>query len=71
MIEQAHIDKVLATASDTPSDLEIAALCMAIARDPKLEITCREGVEMWLDGLDDPQQASQLRERFGFDTFAA
>ncbi len=64
-------EQLLAKASDTPSDLEIAALCMAIAQDPQLDLSCKEGVELWLDGLDDSAQAVELRQRLGLGEVAA
>ncbi|MDJ0954180.1 MAG: hypothetical protein QNJ81_10920 [Acidimicrobiia bacterium] len=63
-------EQLLAKASDTPSDLEIAALCMAIARDPELDLSCKEGVELWLDGLNDSAQALELRQRLGLNGVA-
>ncbi len=63
-------EQLLAAASDTPSDLEIAALCMAIARDPELDLSCKEGVEMWLDGLGNSQQSLELRQRLGLEELA-
>ena len=32
-----------------PSDLEIAALCMAVIQDPRIDLTCKEALERWLD----------------------
>ena len=31
------------------SDIEIAAVCMAVIQDPGVELTCKEALERWLD----------------------
>jgi hypothetical protein len=31
------------------SDIEIAAVCMAVIQDPGVDLTCKEALERWLD----------------------
>jgi hypothetical protein len=31
------------------SDLEIAAVCMAIIQDPEVDLSCKEALQHWLD----------------------
>jgi hypothetical protein len=31
------------------SDLEVAAVCMAIIRDPDMDLSCKEALQGWLD----------------------
>lgn len=31
------------------SDLEIAAVCMAVIQDPHVDLSCREALERWLN----------------------
>lgn len=37
-----------------PSDIEIAAVCMAVIQDPRVDLTCREALESWLDPRHPP-----------------
>jgi len=34
------------------SDLELAAVCLEIIRDPTLDLSCRETLQQWLDSSD-------------------
>ena len=34
------------------SDLELAAVCLEIIRDPTLDLSCRETLRQWLDSSD-------------------
>jgi ribonuclease BN (tRNA processing enzyme) len=34
------------------SDLELAAVCLEIIRDPKLDLSCRDTLRQWLDSSD-------------------
>jgi hypothetical protein len=35
------------------SELELAAVCLEIMRDPSLDLSCRETLNRWLDSSDD------------------
>ncbi|MFO7549728.1 MAG: hypothetical protein R6X29_12790 [Acidimicrobiia bacterium] len=37
-----------------PTDLEIAAICLAVLRKPGIDLTCREALESWLDPTRPP-----------------
>ena len=41
------------------SDLEIAAVCMAVIQNPKVDLTCKEAMERWLDP-NHPPSANDL-----------
>jgi hypothetical protein len=34
------------------TDLELAAVCLEIMRDPSLDLTCKETLDRWLDSAD-------------------
>ncbi len=34
------------------SDIELAAVCLEIMRDPELDLSCRETLRQWLDSSD-------------------
>ena len=67
MIERAANHQTIAVTPDAPSELEIAALCMALAQNPELDLSCKDGVRMWLDSLGDAQGLSELRHRLGLE----
>ena len=36
------------------SDIEIAAVCMAVIQNPEVDLTCKEALERWLDPSNPP-----------------
>ena len=36
------------------SDIEIAAVCMAVIQNPEVDLTCKEALERWLDPNNPP-----------------
>lgn len=38
----------------TPSDIEIAAVCMAVLRIQGIDLTCKEALRHWLDPENPP-----------------
>ena len=38
------------------SDLEIAAVCMAVIQNPDIDLTCKEALEQWLDPHHPPSR---------------
>jgi len=51
------------------TDVEIAAVCMALLRNPDIDLSCREALHEWLDPDDPPteQDLQALRSRLAAD----
>jgi len=49
------------------SDLEIAAVCMAIIQDPEVDLSCKEALQHWLD----PNQPPSARDLSALNSHVA
>ncbi len=51
------------------TDLQIAAVCLALLRTPGIDVSCKEALEHWLDPEHPPtkQDLAALRDRLGAD----